>query len=97
VKRLLALPGFQTTVLLAEVDRRAAMIRELVAADPAIPKSGPKEWNAQIALLKHDLGMLRARMEAVAAGQPYRPFPPSGEWQYPPPPPPPAPAAAVSR
>ena len=94
VKRLLALPGFQAAALVAEVDRRAAMIRELVAADPAIPKSGAKAWDAQIALLKHDLGVLRARMEAVAAGQPYRPFPPSGEWQYPPPPPPPAPAVS---
>ena len=67
------------------------MIGELVAADPAIPKSGPKEWKAQITLLKHDIRVLRARMEAVAAGQPYRPFPPADEWQYPPPGPPPAP------
>jgi hypothetical protein len=33
---------------------------------------------------------LRERMESVAAGGEYRPFPPTGEWTYPPPAPPPA-------
>jgi spore coat protein H len=101
VKRLLALPSFDARSMIANVDRWSAMIGDLVAADPAIPKSGPKAWNAQIALLKHDIRVLRARMEAVAAGQPYRPFPPAGEWQYPPPGSPPAPTpsptSAVAR
>jgi hypothetical protein len=98
VKQLLALPSFDAATMTAKVDRWVAMIRNDVAADRTIPTSGPKEWNAQIALLKHDLGVLRARMEAVATGQAYRPFPPSGEWEYPPPPPPAVPAApSVSR
>jgi spore coat protein H len=90
VKQLLALPGFQVAAMHAKVDRWTAMIADTVAGDGAIPRSGPKEWRAQVALLKHDLGVLRARMEAVAAGEPYRPFPPAGEWTYPPPPPVPA-------
>jgi spore coat protein H len=85
VRKLLALPGFDAGVLRARVDHWVAMIAPVVAADRSIPTSGPKEWHAQIALLEKDLGILRARMEAVAAGQPYRPFPPSGEWIYPPP------------
>jgi spore coat protein H len=86
VRRLLAHPSFDLAHMRAQVDRWVAMIKDVVAADPSIPTSGPKEWTAQIALLKHDLGVLRARMEAVAAGEPYRPFPPAGEWVYPPPP-----------
>jgi hypothetical protein len=85
VKRLLAHPGFDLGAMRARVDRWVAMIRDEVAADRSIPTTGYKAWDTQIALLKHDLGLLRARMEAVAAGQPHRPFPASGEWVYPPP------------
>jgi spore coat protein H len=92
VRQLLAHPDFSVATLRAKVDRWAAMIRPSVAADAAIPRSGSKEWNAQLALLKDDLATLRARMEAVAAGEPYRPFPPSGPWVYVPAPPAPRPA-----
>jgi hypothetical protein len=86
VKKLLAQPGFAADTLRARVDRWVAMIKDVVAADPAIPTSGPKAWTRQIALLKKDIGVLRSRMEAVAAGDAYRPFPPAGQWVYPPPP-----------
>jgi spore coat protein H len=86
VNQLLAHPDFATGALGARVDHWVAMIKDVVAADRTIPTSGPKEWTAQIALLKKDIGILRARMEAVAAGEAYRPFPPTGEWEYPPPP-----------
>jgi spore coat protein H len=84
VRKLLAHPDFDPARMRAKVDHWVAMIENVVAADEAIPRSGPKAWNTQIALLKHDLGVLRARMEAVVAGNQYRPFPPTGEWVYPP-------------
>jgi hypothetical protein len=91
VKTLLAHPDFAVATMFAQVDHWVAMIKDVVAADQAIPKSGYKEWTAQVALLKKDIPLLRARMEAVADGQPYRPFPPTGEWVYPPPGAPPLP------
>jgi len=83
VKRLLAHPGFDPARLHADVDRWAALIARAVAADPSLPREGPETWAAGVAMLKRDIGTLRARMEAVAAGQPFRPYPPTGEWEPP--------------
>jgi spore coat protein H len=87
VQQLLASPAFQVARLHADVDRLVALIAPVVAADTTIPTSGSKEWRGQIALLKQDIAFLRTRMEAVAAGQPFRPFPPAGPWEYTPTPP----------
>jgi spore coat protein CotH len=84
VAKLLATPDFTPPILLTKVDFWSALIKDAVAADKSIPTSGPKAWPAQVALLRQDIGILRARMEAVAAGGEYRPFPPTGAWEYPP-------------
>jgi spore coat protein H len=79
VRKLLA--HFDVNKLRADVDRLAALVKPVVIADPAIPAEGSRAWPTMVELLKHDIGVLRERMEAVAAGQPHRPFPPTPDWE----------------
>ncbi len=62
---------FDVAKLQADVDRRAALLTEVVKTDPTLTLAG---WQGRVQALRSDVVLLRQKLELMRAGQDFSPF-----------------------